>query len=269
LHLKTFKLPFLRPQGAYYRFSVGKTSLMNRFHSQKFSGDYKATIGADFLSKTVVLDRASNKEATLQIWDTAGQERFQSLGVAFYRGADVCILVYDVTDPKSLDNLNGWRNEFLKQVTDSPSSQEAKSFPFVILGNKVDKDQRSVSSTRSQEWLKATFAQSQPGSWRHYETSAKSAQNVDEAFKVAAQLAYEREQESKRQSNGYSPSPNKAMDPYANEYYNPATDLSTPYGGVPAPQSNYGQTVDLNQQYYDAYGRPVQMPQLRQQPPCC
>lgn len=52
----------------------------------------------------------------VQIWDTAGQERFQSLGVAFYRGADCCVLVYDVNVAKSFDNLNHWREEFLIQV---------------------------------------------------------------------------------------------------------------------------------------------------------
>ena len=51
-----------------------------------------------------------------QIWDTAGQERFQSLGVAFYRGADCCVLVYDVNSSKSFDNLENWRDEFLIQV---------------------------------------------------------------------------------------------------------------------------------------------------------
>jgi Ras-related protein Rab-7A len=53
---------------------------------------------------------------TPQIWDTAGQERFQSLGVAFYRGADACILVYDITNEKSFAGLDTWREEFLNQV---------------------------------------------------------------------------------------------------------------------------------------------------------
>lgn len=52
-----------------------------------------------------------------QIWDTAGQERFQSLGAAFYRGADCCILVYDVNILKSFETLQNWHDEFLKQVT--------------------------------------------------------------------------------------------------------------------------------------------------------
>ena len=77
---------------------VGKTSLMNQYVNKRFSAQYKATIGADFLTKEVMID---DKLVTLQIWDTAGQERFQSLGVAFYRGADACILVYDITSPKA------------------------------------------------------------------------------------------------------------------------------------------------------------------------
>ncbi len=57
-----------------------------------------------------------------QIWDTAGQERFQSLGVAFYRGADCCVLVYDVNVMKSFDNLDNWREEFLIQASSSANT---------------------------------------------------------------------------------------------------------------------------------------------------
>ncbi|PWA77509.1 hypothetical protein CTI12_AA219640 [Artemisia annua] len=112
---------------------VGKTSLMNQYVNRKFSNQYKATIGADFLTKEVQFE---DRLFTLQIWDTAGQERFQSLGVAFYRGADCCVLVHDVNVKKSFDNLNNWREEFLIQA--SPSDPE--NFPFVVLGNKVDVD---------------------------------------------------------------------------------------------------------------------------------
>jgi Ras-related protein Rab-7A len=63
----------------------------------------------------------------LQLWDTAGQERFQSLGVAFYRGADCCVLVYDVNNSKSFDTLDSWRDEFLIQA----SPRDPDSFPFV------------------------------------------------------------------------------------------------------------------------------------------
>ena len=83
---------------------------------------FQATIGADFLTKEVLVD---DRMVTLQIWDTAGQERFQSLGVAFYRGADCCVLVYDVTAPNTFKTLESWRDEFLIQA----SPRDPDNFP--------------------------------------------------------------------------------------------------------------------------------------------
>ena len=118
---------------------VGKTSLMNQYVNKKFSNQYKATIGADFLTKEVMVD---DRLVTMQIWDTAGQERFQSLGVAFYRGADCCVLVYDVTMPNTFKTLDSWRDEFLIQA----SPREPDNFPFVVIGNKIDLENRSVNN---------------------------------------------------------------------------------------------------------------------------
>uniref|UniRef100_A0A6I8NJU0 Ras-related protein Rab-7a n=1 Tax=Ornithorhynchus anatinus TaxID=9258 RepID=A0A6I8NJU0_ORNAN len=114
---------------------VGKTSLMNQYVNKKFSNQYKATIGADFLTKEVMVD---DRLVTMQIWDTAGQERFQSLGVAFYRGADCCVLVFDVTAPNTFKTLDSWRDEFLIQA----SPRDPENFPFVVLGNKIDLENR-------------------------------------------------------------------------------------------------------------------------------
>ncbi|KAJ6906781.1 hypothetical protein NC652_024246 [Populus alba x Populus x berolinensis] len=118
----------------------------------------------------------------IPIWDTAGQERFQSLGVAFYRGADCCVLVYDVNSMKSFDNLNNWREEFLIQA--SPSDPE--NFPFVVLGNKVDVDggnSRVVSEKKARAWCAAK------GNIPYFETSAKEGINVEEAFQCIAKNA--------------------------------------------------------------------------------
>lgn len=119
-----------------------------------------------------------------QIWDTAGQERFQSLGVAFYRGADCCVLVYDVNAQKTFENLDNWRDEFLIQVQPTLSNLQLRgldanfrdmffvvsmivhhkvfdswllqaspanpdNFPFVVLGNKVDMDEGRSRVVRS------------------------------------------------------------------------------------------------------------------------
>jgi small GTP-binding protein len=110
----------------------------------------------------------------MQLWDTAGQERFQSLGVAFYRGADCCVLVYDVNNSKSFDTLDSWRDEFLIQA----SPMDPESFPFVVLGNKVDVEEskRMISSKRAMAFCQAK------GGIPYFETSAKEALNVEQAF---------------------------------------------------------------------------------------
>eukprot|EP00878_Enallax_costatus_P001655 GHUV01001807.1.p1 GENE.GHUV01001807.1~~GHUV01001807.1.p1 ORF type:complete len:207 (+),score=38.84 GHUV01001807.1:185-805(+) len=164
---------------------VGKTSLMNQYVQKKFSKEYKATIGADFLTKEIQID---DKLVTMQIWDTAGQERFQSLGVAFYRGADCCVLVYDVNSTKSFENLDTWRDEFLIQA----QPRDPENFPFVVLGNKIDEDDgksRQVSEKKAKAWCSAK------GNIPHYETSAKEDINVEPAFSCIARHALRNEPE--------------------------------------------------------------------------
>lgn len=173
---------------------VGKTSLMNQYVNKKFSASYKATIGADFLTKEVMVD---DRLVTMQLWDTAGQERFQSLGVAFYRGADCCVLVYDVNNSKSFETLDAWRDEFLIQA----SPREPDNFPFVVIGNKIDveENKRVISNRRAM-----TFCQSK-GNIPYFETSAKEAVNVESAFEVIAKNALAQE-ESEEFSGDFSDS---------------------------------------------------------------
>jgi len=163
---------------------VGKTSLMNQYVNKKFSNQYKATIGADFLTKEVFVD---DRNVTMQIWDTAGQERFQSLGVAFYRGADCCVLVFDVNNVKSFDTLDSWRDEFLIQA----SPRDPDNFPFVVLGNKVDMEEskRMVFQTRAVTWCQSK------GNIPYFETSAKENINVEQAFQTVAKAALQQESE--------------------------------------------------------------------------
>ncbi|CAG0887926.1 unnamed protein product [Darwinula stevensoni] len=162
--------------------AVGKTSLMNQYVNHKFSNQYKATIGADFLTKEIMVD---DRLVTMQIWDTAGQERFQSLGVAFYRGADCCVLVYDVTAPSTFKSLDSWRDEFLIQA----SPKDAENFPFVVIGNKIDLEERAVSSKRAQQWCH------QKNDIPYFETSAKENVNVEQAFMTVARNALAQDSE--------------------------------------------------------------------------
>lgn len=163
---------------------VGKTSLMNQYVNKKFSNQYKATIGADFLTKEVYVE---DRNVTMQIWDTAGQERFQSLGVAFYRGADCCVLVFDVNNIKSFETLDSWRDEFLIQA----SPRDPDNFPFVVLGNKIDYDEskRAVQQKKAMAWCQSK------GNIPYFETSAKENINVEQAFQTVAKAALQQESE--------------------------------------------------------------------------
>lgn len=108
--------------------------------------------------------------------------------MAFYRGADCCVLVYDVNVMKSFDNLNNWREEFLIQA--SPSDPE--NFPFIVLGNKIDIDggnSRVVSEKKAKAWCASK------GNIPYFETSAKEGFNVEAAFQCIARNALKNEPE--------------------------------------------------------------------------
>jgi len=157
---------------------VGKTAILHQYVMDKFIQEHKATIGADFLTKEINVD---DKVVTLQIWDTAGQERFQSLGNAFYRGADACILVYDITDENSFKEIDSWRRKFINQANiDNP-----KRYPFLLLGNKTDlDDKRKVSRNQGDNYA-------QDNGMEFAETSAMTGTNIEKAFTNVAEFASE------------------------------------------------------------------------------
>lgn len=152
---------------------VGKSSLMNRYVSNKFDARLLHTIGVEFLNKELEVD---GHRVTLQIWDTAGQERFRSLRTPFYRGSDCCLLTFSLDDGQSFQNLANWRKEFSYYA----DVQDPDSFPFVVLGNKLDVPERQVSLVDAQRWCRDN------GGHPYFETSAKDATNVAAAFEAAA-----------------------------------------------------------------------------------
>jgi Ras-related protein Rab-7A len=121
---------------------------------------------------------------TLQIWDTAGQERFQSLGQAFYRGADACVLVYDVQSVASFDKLEGLREQFIRHADIS----DPADFPFIVLGNKVDVDakRQAVDQAKVKAWCESK------GNIPHFLVSAKDGTNVETGFLTVVTAAAKR-----------------------------------------------------------------------------
>ncbi|KAJ3387266.1 hypothetical protein HDU92_002036 [Lobulomyces angularis] len=138
---------------------VGKTSLRNRYLHNKFSESHKSTIGCDFITKEVINNKG--KAISLQIWDTAGQERFHSLGTSYYRGSDVLILVYSMTDPQSFKNLKSWIKLFFKNLKVT-KIEEVLNFPIILIGNKIDLESEQIVLKKdaqkfSKEILKEIF----------------------------------------------------------------------------------------------------------------
>lgn len=160
---------------------VGKTSLLKRYVNGVYSHQYKATIGADFLMKETILE---GQVVQLQLWDTAGQEKFHSLGAAFYRNSECCILVFDLTDPKTFETIDTWRSEFLTQL----NPKDPDNFPFVILGNKCDKESEIKVSEQK---IKAYC--SSKNNISYFQTSAKDDINLGLAFEEVAKLAFKRD----------------------------------------------------------------------------
>eukprot|EP01012_Entosiphon_sulcatum_P066015 TRINITY_DN95068_c0_g1_i1.p1 TRINITY_DN95068_c0_g1~~TRINITY_DN95068_c0_g1_i1.p1 ORF type:complete len:206 (-),score=50.97 TRINITY_DN95068_c0_g1_i1:40-657(-) len=163
---------------------VGKTCLMNQYVNKKFDSRYKATIGADFLTKELEVDGTL---VTLQIWDTAGQERFQSLGSAFYRGADACILVFDLTSQETFQHLTSWHDEFIIQA--------GQNKDFVLLGNKCDLEEKRVVSQKGALGWCTKHSQDEDSPIPYFETSAKDNLNVEQAFLSVAKSALKKSTE--------------------------------------------------------------------------
>lgn len=148
---------------------VGKSCLLLRFADHTYTESYISTIGVDFKIRTIDLD---GKTIKLQIWDTAGQERFRTITSSYYRGAHGIIVVYDVTDMESFNNVKQWLAEIERYACEGVNK--------LLVGNKCDLVQKKVVDY---EMAKA-FADSLDIPF--LETSAKNATNVEKAFLTMA-----------------------------------------------------------------------------------
>lgn len=158
---------------------VGKTCLLVRFQNGYFlSGNFISTVGVDFRNKLVTVDGVKVK---LQIWDTAGQERFRSVTHAYYRDAHALLLLYDVTNKTSFDNIRAWLGEIREYAQDD--------VVIMLLGNKADCNERVVRREDGERLAREYDV-------AFMETSAKTGLNVEVAF-----MAVARELKSRKSGN--------------------------------------------------------------------
>merc|ERR1712086_169124 len=166
---------------------VGKSCLLCRYSDDVFNSNFITTIGIDFKIRTIELDGAKIK---LQIWDTAGQERFRTITQAYYRGAMGILLVYDVTDDKSFNNIRTW----MRNIEQHANEQVVK----ILLGNKCDMPDKKMVT-----WEQGNDLAKEYGIM-FFETSAKTNVNVEEAFTAIARAI-----KDKKPPNPADPSPPK------------------------------------------------------------
>merc|ERR1712088_777474 len=145
--------------------AVGKSSLGLRFVKGQFHEFQESTIGAAFLTQTVVLDDTTVK---FEIWDTAGQERYHSLAPMYYRGAQAAIVVYDITSPDTFKRAQAWVKELRQQAN--------QNIVIALAGNKADLAQQRIVETEEAE------AYAKENGLLFMETSAKTALNVNDLF---------------------------------------------------------------------------------------
>ncbi|XP_034976772.2 ras-related protein ORAB-1-like [Zootoca vivipara] len=148
---------------------VGKSCLLLRFADDTYTDSYISTIGVDFKIRTIELEGRTIK---LQIWDTAGQERFRTITSSYYRGAHGIIIVYDVTDQDSFNNMHLWLEEINRYASENVNK--------LIVGNKSDlTSKKAVDYTAAKEYADSLGVP-------FLETSAKNATNVEQAFLTMA-----------------------------------------------------------------------------------
>ena len=145
--------------------TVGKTSLLNKFTENTFSKTQFATIGIDFKLKKININ---GKTIELKIWDTAGQERYRNLTKQYYKGADGILLIFDLTKKETFLKINDWIDQL-----NSHFNQDEIS--IILIGNKKDLSDREISYEEGNERGKELNI-------LYFETSAKTGENVNEAF---------------------------------------------------------------------------------------
>mmetsp|Transcript_42709 Transcript_42709/g.58062 ORF Transcript_42709/g.58062 Transcript_42709/m.58062 type:complete len:203 (+) Transcript_42709:29-637(+) len=149
--------------------AVGKTAMLVRYTEDDFKESVLPTIGIDFKVKTVQIE---GKRVKLQIWDTAGQERFRTITQAYYRGAMGILLIYDVTNSKTLQNVRNW----VRNIEGNAPQTVNK----ILVGNKCDMESERQVPRADGEKLASEYG------IKFYETSARSNTNVSEAFLTLA-----------------------------------------------------------------------------------
>ena len=147
--------------------NVGKTSIIKQLISQEFNDNFISTIGVHFYTKKLFIN---DKKIEFLIWDTAGLEKFKSVTKNYYKTSNVCIIVFDVTDKQSFEDVFEWLNFYKENCNENNNK-------IFLFGNKIDKNlERSVNAEDIDDFCKRN-------NLIYYETSAKDGKNINDVFR--------------------------------------------------------------------------------------
>ena len=173
--------------------SVGKTCFLMRYTDNTFQEIHLSTIGLDYKLKNVQLE--DGKFVKIQIWDTAGQDRFRSITKNYYKGAHGIILLYDITDRRSFDNVKTWIEQIREEVGDKVS--------IILVGNKIDEVDGRKVKTEEGEKIANEIGLS------FFECSAKTGENIDMIFNEMVKKTVEAHTKLERKGNKLTSKKNK------------------------------------------------------------
>jgi small GTP-binding protein len=164
--------------------SVGKSSLLLRYTQHEFISEYQATIGIDFRLRNFELnDGQKTKQFKIQIWDTAGQERFRTITHNYYRGAHGILLVYDITNAISFNNISKW--------LDDVKSYATHDIKIILIGNKYDLVEQD--NTCRHVTIQQGLDLAKKYNLQFFECSARNDYHVEEAFACLIKLIVSKE----------------------------------------------------------------------------
>jgi small GTP-binding protein len=165
---------------------VGKTSLVYRFIENRFSRDFKSTLGVNLLKKRVKVKGpdGNDYDVTTQIWDLGGQAAYKKLRKLYLEGSQGALLVFDITSKESFQNLHEWISALY---------EGREKIPLILIGNKLDLEQnRQVSIEEAHAYAKSLDLK-----FDVLLTSAATGEGVEEAFLKLIELLLSQSKKSK------------------------------------------------------------------------
>ena len=166
--------------------TVGKTCFLLRYVDDSFLDLHMATIGLDYRLKTLILEE--QKIVKVQLWDTAGQDKFRAITRNYYKGASGIILIFDVTNVKSYENIKKWINEIKEEISEKVA--------IVLIGNKIDNVQERKISKEQGDKLASEIGV------KFFETSAKTGEGINESVFFLVKKIFENDPDVKNKYQG-------------------------------------------------------------------